>query len=855
MNAKFDKKYFFFWFTFLFCWTVQSQDYCIKYLNVDTATINQTLVVEDGRFGTTAWNDIESTQSVHNRIVFEVVEDSTLVATTSARTYDAMIEVKLWDANSNPSGSPSSTQMATLTFNYDPDARQITANKAFWETEGAHKMEIIVRNVLALPAQAGQLPPLRITGEIAIQRKYNFSCTEELTFKPLPSVTIPQSDTFTVMWNAVDGAETYDLEWAFYDFKSTVGKSVTNGGGSLMDDFDFLFQNNASRVTVKENAYQLNLLYPEGYIFFRVRGARINAEGWREFTQWNTKVNPGITLANFPQKIRVDWHENNTLNWQANTVFAEEGKNIPSVSYYDGSLRSRQQVTRSNATNKAIVGQTLYDYHGRPVVNILPSPVPKATIEFDPLFAAKSANTPFTKSDFDLGDCSSTTPTILDDNYGASRYYSSNNNYSSIDIHQYVPDAEGVPYSITEYTPDLTGRVRRQGGVGSEFQLDKRPTLYLYGKPTQEEIDRLFGNDVGHRSHYLKNAVIDPNGQASVSYVDAHGRTIATALSGDKPSNVTQIDSGFQTVGSYTTDLLDTAFQNANRGEMSLMSTDKLIITAPGNQTFTYSVDSNQFRKDCLSANICYDCVYDLTIQLTDNNCNTFNNNAPYIIRKANFRFSDGLDTLCNGMLSGGSIDTSFTIYLPQGEYTITKTLTVSEESLDFYTEHFLSQSTCIPPLEDIIDDFISRIDPADCGLTCEECVTSLGYRETFASNLVSHLAESGQNMSMAAAREIFDERKKSCEALCREPTRCEVIYNLLLTDISPGGQYALYELDEDADTLVATDPTSVFFNHAYQSITYLLEDGMTEDTVTNAAGQLVTPSQLNLKEFIALWK
>ncbi|MFN9955540.1 MAG: hypothetical protein ACK55I_20780, partial [bacterium] len=35
--------------------------------------------------------------------------------------------------------------------------------------------------------------------------------------------------------------------------------------------------------------------------------------------------------------------------------------------------------------------------------------------------------------------------------------------------------------------------------------------------------------------------VVDPNGQVSVSYLDLQGRTVATALAGTAPSNVTAL--------------------------------------------------------------------------------------------------------------------------------------------------------------------------------------------------------------------------------------------------------------------------------------------------------------------------
>ncbi|WP_093673236.1 hypothetical protein [Tenacibaculum sp. MAR_2009_124] len=102
----------------------------------------------------------------------------------------------------------------------------------------------------------------------------------------------------------------------------------------------------------------------------------------------------------------------------------------------------------------------------------------------------------------------------------------------------FVADAKGFPFSQIEYTPDNTGRIRRKGGVGDTHQLGTDHEMkYFYETPmSREELTRLFGDvNVGDLKHYKKNTVIDPNGQASVSYIDAQGRTIATALKGNSP--------------------------------------------------------------------------------------------------------------------------------------------------------------------------------------------------------------------------------------------------------------------------------------------------------------------------------
>ncbi len=47
------------------------------------------------------------------------------------------------------------------------------------------------------------------------------------------------------------------------------------------------------------------------------------------------------------------------LNWQEQTVFAEEGKFKKVMSYFDGTLRQRQAQTNLSTENVTLVGETM----------------------------------------------------------------------------------------------------------------------------------------------------------------------------------------------------------------------------------------------------------------------------------------------------------------------------------------------------------------------------------------------------------------------------------------------------------------------------------------------------------------
>jgi len=255
-----------------------------------------------------------------------------------------------------------------------------------------------------------------------------------------------------------------------------------------------------------------------------------------------------------------------------------------------------------------------------------------------------SEDDPYTNHDFDWdteGNCIAAAAGMSTAS-GASRYYSSaspaENNWQD-----YVPDADEHPFVQVEYTPDNTGRIRRQSGVGSDYTIDgEHATEYYYLQPDQTELDRLFGYHVGNAQHYKKNLVVDANGQVSISYIDPQGRVIATALAGDNETgtdatktNLSSLDehnTGNHT--SVTRDLLnkspgqlyDDELDNNHRYSTGLQgaAVDGLLFnrqyTSIDDQTheFEYSVTTSTFSDDCMAEGVSYPFVYDLNIDIKD---------------------------------------------------------------------------------------------------------------------------------------------------------------------------------------------------------------------------------------------
>ncbi|MDP4265265.1 MAG: RHS repeat-associated core domain-containing protein [Bacteroidota bacterium] len=579
------------------------------------------------------------------------------------------------------------------------------------------------------------------------------------------------------------GVTHYDVEWAWVDINDL--DRYKDGSGNFVPDL--IFKRNSTRVTIdaSNSSYRVPLIYDgSGNLFFRVRPLQYREDGTVIEGTWNSGAN---------YYSYTDGHEPG-LNWQVSTTYAEDGKRKTVIQYFDGTLRSRQTVTKDNVNNNTIVAETFYDYQGRPAINILPAPTLNTVIEFAKDFN-RFTSTNYPKDIYDLlpvGQtvCSSFTPP-LNTGYGASNYYSPLNPNKDDGINKYIPDAEGYPYAETIYVPDATGRIAAQGGVGPTFQLNTgHETKYYYGSADQRELDALFGTEVGDSSHYFKNMVRDANGQFSVSYVDMHGRTIATALAGEHPANLDQLEN----YNSQT--LTKNLLTNNIVKDRSIESATTLLVPKGGAHTFHYDLSPESLELAACNGGptICYDCYYDLQIRITGT-CG----NDPIIITRKNFSFGN-YDTICGNPSPPLVVDT--VINLDAGEYNITKILTLSHDAQDWYRDNLFTEHNICRKLIDFYNDLYTiMLDSSNCHMTCETCNAGLGdytaYRARFLS---SQGIDPATTVSFEA--EIvasYHEAQANCQAMCEEPESIvSSIRQQMLDDMTPDqGQCAL--LDDES--------------------------------------------------------
>ncbi len=772
--------------------------------------VNNLFYVSDEKFNNgTEWNKIRQNIRVDNMITFEINFDTSVYFYNTPFWCTVNFKIYIYGNQIDTSEVTDSTTHANipLTVNYVTTAGQPYKGIAMYKFTGAHKYKV---KILSMTSNLGPIPPIfRLKGQIIVKRQYKFqdASTDIINYEKL---TDDSSSRLKLQWVPTNypGAEMFDVEYTFIDSSSQIGDRIRSynigSAGYYYVDVDTLakwFTNNATRITTASSNYLINIPYDSGYVLFRIRGVQ-DSLGIRIEGSWNysaTDALLGCTSSCPKGVVFFAGHEVN-LNWQYSIVFAEEGKRKEVISYFDGSLRNRQSVTINNSDNKNIVQETIYDALGRPSASILPAPANDSTIHYFDAFNRNSGGTdPYSFSDLSVANCV-TTPDSLSYQYGTGKYYSTANGFlNSYYYARYIPNAGGYPLAVTEYMADNTGRIKMQSGVGPAFQPGaNHETKYFYGKPTQTELDRLFGLEAGNASHYLKNMVVDANGQISVSYLDAGGKTIATALAAGAPPNMHELPTASGASVQVTNEIIQpTDFEkNATNGTFSASTTFLAPVT--GTYVFDYRVDSLTYRK-LYGANkdssICSHCYYDLEIIIRNDCADT--------LRRDTVSAGAVFDTAC--ATPPASIKDSIHVSIPQvGEYYVSFNLLVSRDALDYYDSVHLVKNTDIKKLNYFLIDELKNTDFYGCYNECHSCFDKLGTKTDFVGLFKSmYLADSVNFLEEDSLLvvEIYDSLYSNCWSLQAQcgVNVCDEKLELLKMDVRPGGQYALYDTTDNS--------------------------------------------------------
>ena len=537
-------------------------------------------------------------------------------------------------------------------------------------------------------------------------------------------------------WGYLDGADEYDLEWLFID-NPTFSNNVK---------YDFA---NATRITTSNNFYKIPLAYPKGNILCRVRGRGsyyANGEFYPVFGPWSFVTSSGNVIPDSNHICRYDFAGlEDSLTWQYTAVYAEEGKRKEVITFYDGTLRNRQEVTVLNTDSIAVVGETFYDHIGRQALQALPTPTPSRGIRYygTNSTAVGQFNGYFPKSQYDY-DVTIAHNLMFPANAGSALYYSSNNNPFANHPHwpnvNQTPWDSGYTYTHVRYLNDGTDRVHSQSAVGSTFKMGGgRETRYFYGNPSQAELDRLFGNEVGDASHYQKVLAVDANGEVSVSYYDMKERLIASAIVPSADTSLLAVDSTPPVHNLHSTIFFD---------DSSRQYVQNIAVGMPTYYNFTYFVSPSEGLRDTCSGTVgCIDCRYLLIFSLWNTE------NMQYV-------FKDSL------VVSERDTIIHDTILLP-GNYQLYKNITMVNDDMTAYGFELFAnrQRPCV---------HYDTAEVCPCYTPCEEYamkVADIKKPDPTNPTYVQTLAE------------------------CENPpqsfnTECEAKRAAMLADMSPGGQY-----------------------------------------------------------------
>jgi RHS repeat-associated protein len=734
------------------------------------------------------------------------------------------LRVERWNA----SNTQLNDTLVSLKVFYNPftDSTYLAAQSARFKDN--YKMNVYLDSVFVNGVSKDTLPAnLKIDADIFVIYQQTFDPTSAVSIQsilPVSCMVGQQNVTkeLLVSWNDVPGAIEYQLEWLHINNYGMSGVLPTS---SLFYNFKL----NSTRITTTSTQYPISMVFDQGYLVCRVRAVGLDDNdptfSTPIFGAWSTNQTGNVASAPSAAKFEITaaMRHSSSLNWQYASTYAEEGKRKEVVSYFDGSLRNRQTVTRINTDDNVIVGETIYDHQGRPAVTVLPAPVvdPECTpsalegpaLGYYPNFNKNMQGQGYSRLDFDVSDSLAVCAVgaePLNPNSGASLYYSPNNPVQD-NQQAYVPDAQNYPMVQVEYTPDNTGRIRRQSGVGPQYQLGStHETRYLYGQPNQLELDRLFGNEVGFQSHYKKNVVIDAHGQASISYLDQEGRVIATALAGAAPGALEALESEANAQTPLTVNALGTNNVSNVRDDFArtLVFSTQLLLEQNTDVTIHYDFEIEPLQFECLDG-ICVDCVYELKLEFIDEcGVNLISSTySPKLVGKFGGDPQSGYSfhaTCTENMVGTPDIDSILLSGVTPGAYSFNKRLSLYTPARDELIRLYLdtAQNPCLKTLEDFQQEQLAQIDFSGCEVDCDLCLQELGTLEDY-------IAEGKGSV------DDYHVLANLCRQACEDAGQdlCAMTLQMMEMDMSPGGQYGECRNPNTMNFQVSMFPLSVYNN------------------------------------------
>jgi len=635
-----------------------------------------------------------------------------------------------------------------------------------------------------------------VPADIVLELTQIQTLTEPFAGNSVTALTLNFSNTNTLSWNYVTGAQSYDLEWVYIDSYDQV--PFTASTTDVTSPFTF---KEPICVSTANQSFTFHNTYSSGTIYFRIRAVTYNSTT-QVATKGTWNYNNATSVAQIPNMVNTADFEP-LKNWQTTTVFIENGKYKKNIEFADGSMRGRQSQTSMNSDGTVVISETKYDFEGRPSINVMPFPYNVSTTMnyvananvFGSYQIGTSQQSAYDNSNYKYP---------LSTSSGASQYYSPSNTFQTTNQAAYIPDAQGYPYSQVVYTPDNTGRIAQKTDVGiisaiqgGALASGQHFTQKYYSTPSSTELYRMFGTNVGNASHYTKTYTIDPNGVVSISYQDPEGKVIATALNEQPSNSVVNVNDPYNQTTLYggASETYQLSHNNSvNPSNHVSISTDKIVnLTTPNTYTFNYNLTSmlDAFNGGCL------DCEYTFELSITDPTGASIITNGTTTVP---YYTQDLIPTVsaCSSA-TYAPINLSYT-FNSIGEYTVTKKLYYRSASIQSLTSSILAGTPVQVTFNNktytsesaFATDYITYKEAiANCGLSCITNCTN--YQQTFVNqiNPATNLTYSASDLT-----NIYNTCMTQCNALGTnaqnqaQNDRCSSYKSQMLDQLSPGGFY-----------------------------------------------------------------
>jgi RHS repeat-associated protein len=247
--------------------------------------------------------------------------------------------------------------------------------------------------------------------------------------------------------------------------------------------------------------------------------------------------------SNFTARIAITEECNNYMNWTESVVYNENAVPIAnSRTYYDGFGQALQTQSKNFAANSVFANQTLFDTYNQPAASTLAAPILEKDFIYKRDLAVNASNNPYSAADFDVRTSTGAPGELNTPNpFGTTPgtigwYYSSANNLEKLTPTTQYPYAR----SFSQEGPDPTSSIssgpgdQHRMGSGHETKSDRynitNELTHYYGLRAANK--NAFGTSptptLAIKGYFY--VATDPDGKRTASFVDADGRSVASAL-------------------------------------------------------------------------------------------------------------------------------------------------------------------------------------------------------------------------------------------------------------------------------------------------------------------------------------